>query len=78
MISVLGETVQRIRRLSLRVLVLARSIISRPQYQFSSPRATSSRADNGQGLILSAITKTLLYNLFITYSILSVLTYKTK
>ena len=36
-------------------LVIAQSINSRPRYQ---PESFSSRADNGRGLILRAITKT--------------------
>ena len=32
------------------------------------PKSFSLRADNGRWLILRAITKTLCYNLFITYS----------
>ena len=32
------------------------------------PESVSSRADNGRGLILRAITKVPCYNLFITYS----------
>ena len=49
-----------------RGLVIVRSINPRPHYQ---PQSFSPRADNGLGLILRAITKTLCYNLFITYSI---------
>ena len=41
-------------------LVIARSINLRPHYQ---PESFSSRADNGRGLILRAITKTPSYNL---------------
>ena len=33
-----------------------------------SPESFSSRADNGRGLILRAMTKTQCYNLFISYS----------
>ena len=49
------------------VLVIAQSI---------TPRPFSSLADNGRGLILRAITKTLWYKLFITYSVLTCLTNK--
>ena len=55
-----------IQRLSHGVLVITRSINPRPHYQ---PESFSWRADNGRGLILRMIIKTLCYNLFITYSI---------
>ena len=46
------------------ILVNARSINRRPHYQARE----RSRADNGRGLILRAMTKVPCYNLFITYS----------
>ena len=39
-----------------------------PEVSTKDPMSFSSRAANGQGLILRAITKTLCYNLFIIYS----------
>ena len=48
-----------IRDYHIGILVIARII---------KPESVSSRADNGRGLILRAMTKVLCYNLFITYS----------